>query len=238
MDPQGKPWNPKKALVQWKDGQWIGDVPDGPAPPLAMQGGKLPFIMQPEGLGALYGPGLAEGPFPEHYEPMESPFEKNIMSAQRVNPALHSFGKDMNPIANASPDFPLVMTTYSCTEHWCTGAFTRWQPWLVEAQPQAYVEISEEAAHRISKRAKVGDIVSYKQFLYKLVEAKGHCQRGKGSHLLGARHGRRRGDGHGAPHALQVRRQNRASGGHDLQLRLAAAQGMRRHGKPAQSHGR
>lgn len=53
-----------------------------------------------------------------------------------------------------------------------------------------------------------------------------------------ARHGRRRGDGHGAPHALQVRRQNRASGGHDLQLRLAAAQGMRRHGKPAQSHGR
>ncbi len=146
VDPQGKPWNPKKALVQWKDGQWIGDVPDGPAPPLAMQGGKLPFIMQPEGLGALYGPGLAEGPFPEHYEPMESPFKKNIMSAQRVNPALHSFGKDMNPIANASPDFPLVMTTYSCTEHWCTGAFTRWQPWLVEAQPQAYVEISEELA--------------------------------------------------------------------------------------------
>ena len=121
-------------------------MPDGPAPPLAMQGGKLPFIMQPEGLGALYGPGLAEGPFPEHYEPMESPFKKNIMSAQRVNPALHSFGKDMNPIANASPDFPLVMTTYSCTEHWCTGAFTRWQPWLVEAQPQAYVEISEELA--------------------------------------------------------------------------------------------
>jgi len=77
---------------------------------------------------------------------MESPFKKNIMSAQRVNPALHSFGKDMNPIANASPDFPLVMTTYSCTEHWCTGAFTRWQPWLVEAQPQAYVEISEELA--------------------------------------------------------------------------------------------
>lgn len=55
------------------------------APPLAMQGGKLPFIMQPEGLGALYGPGLAEGPFPEHYEPMESPFKKNIMSAQRDN---------------------------------------------------------------------------------------------------------------------------------------------------------
>lgn len=81
VDPQGKPWNPKKALVQWKDGQWIGDVPDGPAPPLAMQGGKLPFIMQPEGLGALYGPGLAEGPIPEHYEPWKSPFKKNIMSA-------------------------------------------------------------------------------------------------------------------------------------------------------------
>ena len=53
VDPQGKPWNPKKALVQWKDGQWIGDVPDGPAPPLAMQGGKLPFI---NGNGRAGGP--------------------------------------------------------------------------------------------------------------------------------------------------------------------------------------
>ena len=42
---------------------------------------------------------------------------------------------------------------------------------VVERVIDPYVEISEEAAHRISKRAKVGDIVSYKQFLYKLVEA-------------------------------------------------------------------
>ena len=38
------------------------------------------------------------------------------------------------------------MTTYTSTEHWCTGAITRWQSWLTEAQPQVYVEISEELA--------------------------------------------------------------------------------------------
>ncbi|MEG2005139.1 MAG: molybdopterin dinucleotide binding domain-containing protein, partial [Bilophila sp.] len=75
-----------------------------------------------------------------------SPFEKNIMSAQRINPAIKLFTGEMDKVANASKEFPLVMTTYSCTEHWCTGGFTRWQPWLVEAQPQAYVEMSEELA--------------------------------------------------------------------------------------------
>jgi len=34
-----------------------------------------PFIMNPEGLGRLFVPlaGMADGPFPEHYEPVESP---------------------------------------------------------------------------------------------------------------------------------------------------------------------
>ncbi len=34
-----------------------------------------PFIMMPEGVGRLFVPlvGFADGPFPEHYEPIESP---------------------------------------------------------------------------------------------------------------------------------------------------------------------
>ena len=147
-DPSGRPYNPRLPLLEWKDGKWVGDVPDNAAPPLAMEGGKLPFIMKPDGLGGLFGPGLVEGPFPEHYEPLESPFERNRLSGVRVNPTirLYDYSQAIDRIANASPDFPLVMTTYSCTEHWCTGGFTRWQPWLVETQPGAYVEMSHELA--------------------------------------------------------------------------------------------
>jgi hypothetical protein len=33
-----------------------------------------PFIMQPEGMGRLFAiDKMAEGPFPEHYEPFETP---------------------------------------------------------------------------------------------------------------------------------------------------------------------
>jgi formate dehydrogenase major subunit len=32
------------------------------------------------------------------------------------------------------------------SEHWQTGVMTRWQPWLLEAQPQLFVEMSPELA--------------------------------------------------------------------------------------------
>jgi len=45
-DPGGKPWNPKRPLLQWDGSKWVGDVPDGPWPPMAdKEKGKLPFIM-------------------------------------------------------------------------------------------------------------------------------------------------------------------------------------------------
>ena len=146
VDPTGKPWNPKRVLVEWKDGKWVGDVIDGGSAPLAAEGGKLPFIMRPEGVGCLFGPGLADGPFPEHYEPVESPFARNPLSNQLHTPLVRIYESDRSKFSNASPEYPVVMTTYSCTEHWCTGAFTRWQPWLLDTQPGAYVEMSEEFA--------------------------------------------------------------------------------------------
>jgi len=144
VDPTGKPWNPKMPLLEWKDGKWVGDVVDGGAAPLANDKGTLPFIMRSEGVGCLFGPGQADGPFPEHYEPMEGPFNSHPLSKQLNSPTVTVFHSDKDRFANASPEYPIVMTTYSCTEHWCTGAYTRWQPWLVETQPGAYVEISEE----------------------------------------------------------------------------------------------
>ena len=147
VDKDGQPFDPSRALLKWVDGKWVGDVPDGPWPPLSdKEKGKLPFIMKPDGVGALFGPGLAEGPFPEHYEPLEGPLAKNLLSSQLSSPVIKIFKKECDLYSGCDPKFPFVCTTYSCTEHWCTGAETRWMSWLTEAQPQAYVEISKELA--------------------------------------------------------------------------------------------
>ncbi len=148
-DPQGKPYNPKMKLLEWVGDKWVGDVADGPWPPLAnKEKGKFPFIMKADGVGAIFGPGMVEGPFPEHYEPLEGPLATNPFSAQLVNPAIKIFKSDLDPIANANEKYPYVCTTYSCTEHWCSG-FTRWQPWLLEMMPEAYLEISDKLADKL-----------------------------------------------------------------------------------------
>jgi len=146
-DVNGKPYNPKRKLLEWTGDKWVGDVPDGPWPPQSdKEKGKYPFIMKTDGVGALFGPGMVEGPFPEHYEPLEGPLSKNPLSGQLMNPAAEIFKSDMDKVANASEKFPYVCTTYSCTEHWCTGALTRWQAWLLEMQPELYVEIGDKLA--------------------------------------------------------------------------------------------
>jgi formate dehydrogenase major subunit len=162
-DVNGKPYNPKRKLLEWTGDKWVGDVPDGPWPPMAnKEKGKYPFIMKTDGVGALFGPGMVEGPFPEHYEPLEGPLKKNPLSGQLINSAIEIFKSDLDKIANASEKFPYVCTTYSCTEHWCTGALTRWQAWLLEAMPEAYAEIGDllakEKGIKNGERIKVSSI--------------------------------------------------------------------------------
>jgi len=147
VDLNGQPWDPKRAVVKWDNGKWVGDIPDGPAPPMAdKEKGKYPFIMTADGSGHLFGPGLADGPFPEHYEPLECPVPDNVFSKQMTNPTIKIFKGAMDQHLTCDPRFPFVATTYRVTEHWQTGTLTRWQPWLVEAQPQVFVEMSEELA--------------------------------------------------------------------------------------------
>ena len=147
VDIYGRPLAPDKNILEWKDGKWVGDVPDGPWPPMSdTKNGKLPFIMRADGLGAIFGPGLADGPFPEHYEPLECPVEKNIMSGQRINPTAPVFKGEADHFASCDPRFPFIGTTYRVTEHWQTGVMTRWQPWLLECEPQMFVEMGEELA--------------------------------------------------------------------------------------------
>ena len=158
VDLQGNPWNPAKPLLKWDAAskKWLGDIVDGGGNPLhdaagnPDPAGKLPYIMKTEGVGNLYGPdSLADGPFPEFYEPREGPFTENLLtgpSGQLNSPIIKIFSGEMDQIANASDEFPIVMSTYSCTEHWCSGALTRWQSFLVELQPHTYCEMSEELA--------------------------------------------------------------------------------------------
>ncbi len=167
VDPSGKPYNPKKAVIYWspapdgKGGSWVGDVPDGPWPPMAdAKEGRKPYIMRADGLAALFGPGLKDGPFPEHYEPLECPLQENVLSQQRMNPAAKLFaagGLPEDAFANADARFPYVATTYRVTEHWQTGVLSRNMPWLLELVPRQFVEIGVELAKE--KKIRNGDVV-------------------------------------------------------------------------------
>ncbi len=149
VDPQtGRPWDTKRPVIVWDGSNWVGDVPDAVAPP---GNGRKPFIMKPNGLASIFGPGLVDGPFPEHYEPFESPLQKNIMSPQMINPAIKRWDKEgtgtaIDARATGDNNFPIVCTTFRVTEHWQTGLMTRWQPWLAEMQPEVFIEISPELA--------------------------------------------------------------------------------------------
>jgi formate dehydrogenase major subunit len=123
--------------------KWLGDVPDGGAPPMN-QGGYNPFIMKPEGHAHVFGAGRADGPFPEHYEPWESPVD-NLLSGTQNDPTFKIWTGGLD-VKGSRDQFPIVCTTFRLVEHWQSGQMSRNLPWLVELAPEMYVEISEELA--------------------------------------------------------------------------------------------
>ena len=157
VDEYGQPWDPKRPVIRWNGKKWVGDVPDGGWPPLKNPDGsdnpktRLAFIMKPAGVARIFGPGRADGPFPEHYEPLESPLKENPMNKTfRINPTVKLFyeddGRPEDIFYSADPKYPHVATTYRVTEHWQTGVMSRHQPWLLEMMPQIFVEMSRELA--------------------------------------------------------------------------------------------
>jgi formate dehydrogenase major subunit len=143
-DPSGKAWNPAKPVIEWNGKQWVGiDVPDY-GPTVKPSDSVGPFIMNAEGVGRLFArTQMAEGPFPEHYEPFESPSENVLHPAVRSNPAARVFADD-HVAFGAVQEFPYVATTYRLTEHfhfWTKHA-------LINAilQPEEFVEIGEALA--------------------------------------------------------------------------------------------
>ena len=147
-DPQGKPWDAERKQVWWSETQqrWVGnDVPDFKADskPADHMG---PFIMNPEGIGRLFGPlaAFAEGPFPEHYEPIESPIKNPLHPNQSNNPVVKKFKTDLDKYGTPEQGFNVVCTTYRLTEHY--HYWTKNNPMNVQLVPEPFVEIPEELA--------------------------------------------------------------------------------------------
>ncbi len=155
-DLQGRPWDPNRKLVYWDGIKWTGaDVPDF-KPDSAPAEGMSPFIMQPEGVGRLFAlDKMAEGPFPEHYEPFETPIATNPLHPRVIsNPAARVFRDDLAAFGT-SKEYPYAATTYRVTEH-----FHFWTKHTLLSsilQPEQFVEIGEELAKEKGIRA--GDLV-------------------------------------------------------------------------------
>ncbi|AIL32705.1 formate dehydrogenase [Basilea psittacipulmonis DSM 24701] len=144
-DPSGKPWDPKRVLIEWDGTKWTGiDVADFKAD-ASPESGMNPFIMNEEGVARLFSQRkMVDGPFPEHYEPMESPLGTNPLHPEQVqSPAVRLLEGVKSRFGDKS-EFPYVGTTYRLTEHF--QFWTKSVKLLMIAQPQQFVEISEELA--------------------------------------------------------------------------------------------
>jgi formate dehydrogenase major subunit len=148
-DPLGRPWDPDRAGIKWDATakQWVGDVPDYPptADP-SNPASPLPFIMTGEGTGRLFSNGVGDGPFPEHYEPIESPIDNPLHPAVSATPVafLYDSLAGRPNRFGSSADYPYVATSYRLTEH--EHYVTQHVEQLVSLQPEAFVEIPAELA--------------------------------------------------------------------------------------------
>jgi formate dehydrogenase major subunit len=147
-DEAGKPWDPERRQVWWNEsaGRWVGnDVPDFKvdSKPAEHMG---PFIMNPEGLGRLFAPlaAFAEGPFPEHYEPIESPIANPLHPAQSSNPVVKKMTSALDKYAAPAGAYNIVCTTYRLTEHY--HYWTKNNPVNVQLVPEPFVEIPVDLA--------------------------------------------------------------------------------------------
>jgi formate dehydrogenase major subunit len=159
-DTAGKPWDPSRPGIQWDPTAklWTGDVPDYPptADP-ADPKSPLPFIMNGEGTGRLFSNGVADGPFPEHYEPVESPIDNPLHPSVSATPVafLYDSNAGRPNRFGTRADFPYVATSYRLTEH--EHYVTQHVEHLVQLQPEAFVEIPAELAQE--KGIQTGDHV-------------------------------------------------------------------------------
>jgi len=152
-DADGKPWDPTRRQVWWNENQqkWVGnDVPDFKADskPKDHMG---PFIMNPEGVGRIFAPlsAFADGPFPEFYEPFESPIQNALNPKQNNNPVVTKY-KTPDDKYGTVKDYPVICTTFRLTEHY--HYWTKNNPMNVQLVPEPFVEIGAEMANDLGIR--------------------------------------------------------------------------------------
>jgi formate dehydrogenase major subunit len=147
-DPSGKPFNRDRALISWNGTAWSGaDIPDFKADEDPTHG-MGPFIMNPEGVARFFArTNMAEGPFPEHYEPFETPLAANPLSPKEPralnNPAARVFDDDRKAFGKPA-QFPYAATTYRLTEHF--HYWTKHVRLNAIIQPEQFVEIGDALA--------------------------------------------------------------------------------------------
>src|ERR1700733_5172296 len=145
--PEGKPWDPDRTQIWWNEGtqKWAGnDVPDF-KPDSRPMDHMVPFIMNPEGVARLFAPigVLADGPFPEHYEPIQSPIKNPLHPDQSNNPLVKKFKTPYNKFGSPE-EYSIVCTTYRLTEQY--HYWTKNNPMNVQLIPEPFVEIPVELA--------------------------------------------------------------------------------------------
>jgi formate dehydrogenase major subunit len=147
-DPSGKPYDPTRKQVWWNESTqlWAGnDVPDF-KPDSNPKDHMGPFIMNPEGVGRVFAPlgAFVDGPFPEHYEPIESPVQNALHPNQQNNPVVKKLKTAMDKYATPGDGFNIVCTTYRLTEHY--HYWTKNNQMNVQLIPEPFVEIPVELA--------------------------------------------------------------------------------------------
>jgi formate dehydrogenase major subunit len=153
-DADGKPWDASRKQVWWNEAsqKWVGnDVPDFKADshPKDHMG---PFIMNPEGVGRIFAPlsAFADGPFPEFYEPIESPIDNLLHAGRTHNPVVTKFKDADDKFGTVKEGFDVVCTTFRLTEHY--HYWTKNNPMNVQLVPEPFIEMAAEMADEMGIR--------------------------------------------------------------------------------------
>jgi formate dehydrogenase major subunit len=113
--------------------------------------------MNPEGVGRLFGPLAAfqDGPFPEHYEAIESPISNPLHPAQTHNPVAITYQSPLDTYGTTEQGFNVICTTYRLTEHY--HYWTKNNRMNVELVPEPFVEIPMDLANELGLKG--GELV-------------------------------------------------------------------------------
>jgi formate dehydrogenase major subunit len=105
--------------------------------------------MNPEGVGRLFVPigAVTDGPFPEFYEPFESPTKNLLHPEQQNNPVVKRLTTELDKFGTPDQGYTVVCTTYRLTEQY--HYWTKNNPMNVQLVPEPFVEIGAEMANEM-----------------------------------------------------------------------------------------